>query len=45
MVAFLLLLSFVISFLPTLSWDRPAGKAKGSLRRAATTRTADRKTG
>jgi len=29
----------------TLSWDKPGRRAKGSLQRAATARTADRKTG
>jgi len=46
MVTFPLLLSFVISFVRTLSsWDRPGRRAKGSLQRAATARTADRKSG
>ena len=41
-----LLLSFVVSLVRTLSsWDRPARRAKGSLQRAASARTADRKTG
>jgi len=37
------LFSFVISFVRITSWDRPGRRAKGSLQRAATTRTADRK--
>ena len=44
MGAFPLLLSFVISLVGTLpSWDRPG--RRGSLQRAATARTADRKIG
>jgi len=43
---FSLLLSFVIPLVRALSsWDRPGRRAKGSLQRAATARTADRKTG
>jgi len=50
-VVFLFVSSFVVSFCKfpwgasTLSWDRPGRRAKGSLQRAATARTADRKTG
>jgi len=44
MAAFPLLLSFMIPLVRTLSsWDRPGRKAKGSLQRAATARTADGK--
>ena len=40
----LALLSFVISLVRTKSsWDRPGRRAEGSLQRAATARTADRK--
>jgi len=46
MAAFPLLLSFVISLVRIFSlWDRPGRRAKGSLQRAVTARTADRKTG
>jgi len=45
MVAFPLLLSFAVSLVRTYSWDSPVRRAVGSLRRAATARTADRKTG
>jgi len=44
MAAFPLLLSFMISLVRTLSsWDRPGRRAKVSLQRAATARTADGK--
>ena len=41
-----LVISFVISLVrSTSSWVRPGRRAKGSLQRAATARTANRKTG
>ena len=35
--------TFLGAYISTLSWDRPGRKATGSLQRAATMRTADRK--